>query len=94
VINPAAPLPVRRFKSARLVGEYEKPWVGEVIPKKKFEPWILWGCVMFGIAIGGVICWLSYTSVSNYSYCLVFEDDFKTIDKDVWGYEIQRGGFG
>jgi len=22
------------------------------------------------------------------------EDDFKTINKDVWGYEIQRGGFG
>lgn len=24
----------------------------------------------------------------------MFEDDFKTIDPNIWGYEIQRGGFG
>jgi hypothetical protein len=27
-------------------------------------------------------------------YCLVFDDQFTKIDPDVWGYEIQRGGFG
>jgi hypothetical protein len=24
----------------------------------------------------------------------VFEDNFEKIDTDIWGYEIQRGGFG
>lgn len=27
-------------------------------------------------------------------YCLILDDEFKTLNKDVWGYEIQRGGFG
>jgi beta-glucanase (GH16 family) len=27
-------------------------------------------------------------------YCLIFEDDFHTLDKSVWNHEIQRGGFG
>lgn len=27
-------------------------------------------------------------------YCLLFEDDFKTLDTNVWNHEIQRGGFG
>src|SRR6202000_2823649 len=27
-------------------------------------------------------------------YCGILEDEFRTIDKKVWNYEIQRGGFG
>lgn len=27
-------------------------------------------------------------------YCLILEDNFNTVNKDVWQYEIQRGGFG
>ena len=27
-------------------------------------------------------------------YCLLFEDDFHSIDESIWNYEIQRGGFG
>lgn len=27
-------------------------------------------------------------------YCLILEDEFQSINKDIWSYEIQRGGFG
>ena len=85
----------RKFKSARLRdGVYEKPWTQEKNPKAKFERIIFWSCVGIGLLLGCLICYLSYASVSNFEYCLILEDDFKTIDKQTWNYEIQRGGFG
>lgn len=91
----------RRFKSARLVGEYEKPWTekgaGKKAKKISGRAWdaiIFWGGIFLGFALGGFFCYRSYTSVPNFEYCLVFEDNFEKIDPDIWGYEIQRGGFG
>ncbi|KAJ4357296.1 uncharacterized protein N0V89_001871 [Didymosphaeria variabile] len=88
--------PRRRFKSARLVpGEYdEKPWALSKHPKLKWEKTIFYGSVVLGVAIGAFICYRAFASVTNHSYCLILEDDFSTINKDVWQYEIQRGGFG
>jgi beta-glucanase (GH16 family) len=60
----------------------------------KWERIIFFACIFIGFAIGGVICYFSYTSVSNHEYCLVLEDNFQKIDSNVWSYEIQRGGFG
>ncbi|KAE8449790.1 hypothetical protein EG329_007565 [Mollisiaceae sp. DMI_Dod_QoI] len=94
----------RRFKSARLIGTYEKPWIedwkmGKDGKKKKLSgrTWdsiIFWTAILLGFGLGAIMCFISYNSVSNFDYCLVFEDDFQKIDPDIWGYEIQRGGFG
>ncbi|KAF1992474.1 glycoside hydrolase family 16 protein [Aulographum hederae CBS 113979] len=86
---------LRKFKSARLPeGEYEKPWMDEKNPKKKWERIIFWVCIGIGFVIGALICYFNYVSVSNFQYCLVMEDNFQTIDESAWSYEIQRGGFG
>jgi hypothetical protein len=31
--------------------------------------------------------------LTSAQHCLVMEDNFKTLDKSIWNYEIQRGGF-
>ncbi|KAK3075863.1 hypothetical protein LTR53_000436 [Teratosphaeriaceae sp. CCFEE 6253] len=90
----------RKFQSARLrPGEFdEKPWIlGKDDPnfkRKRIERGIFWGCVVFGVVIGGAICAFEYINVSTGSFCLFLEDDFHNIDPNTWSYEIQRGGFG
>ncbi|KAI9855843.1 MAG: hypothetical protein M1824_005832 [Vezdaea acicularis] len=84
----------RKFKSARLRGEYEKSWTEEVDPRRKWEKIIFWSCIALGFVIGAGICYMSLLTVTNHEYCLLLEDDFKTIDPSIWSYEIQRGGFG
>ncbi len=85
----------RKFKSSRFTGtEYPKPWLEQKEPRRKWERVIFWTSVAVGVLIGAVICFFSYKSVSNFEYCLVLEDDFETLDKNVWNFEVQRGGFG
>ena len=85
----------RKFKSSRFKGtEYPKPWLDEVEPRRKWEKVIFWGSLVIGVLIGAVICYFNYKSVSNFEYCLVLEDNFETLDKKTWNFEIQRGGFG
>lgn len=66
------------------------------------------GCLIVWLAYRSVVnhevlrhcTWPSIRSVRGDSgltypqYCLVLDDDFKTIDTNTWNYEIQRGGFG
>lgn len=86
---------LRKFKSARYTGgEYDKPWTIEKNPRRKWERIIFWGSILIGFALGGLICYFSYASVTNHEYCLVLDDEFKSIDRNTWSYEIQRGGFG
>ncbi|KAF2021808.1 glycoside hydrolase family 16 protein [Aaosphaeria arxii CBS 175.79] len=94
--NGVYPARRRKFKSARLVaGEYdEKPWADSKHPKLKWERAIFYGSVGIGVVIGAVICYFAYASVTNHEYCLILEDNFASIDKNTWSYEIQRGGFG
>ncbi|KAF2433686.1 glycosyl hydrolase [Tothia fuscella] len=93
-----APPRLRKHKSARLTAEekdnYEKPWKTQKDPREKWEYIIFYASIVIGFAIGGLICYFAWTSVTNNEYCLVLEDNFQIIDKNVWGYEIQRGGFG
>ncbi|KAF8850957.1 concanavalin A-like lectin/glucanase [Acephala macrosclerotiorum] len=101
ISNVSAPRQ-RRFKSARLIGEYEKPWIedwkkrgkGKRLSGRAWDSVIFWTSIFLGFALGALMCYFSYSKVSNFEYCLVFEDNFEKIDPDIWGYEIQRGGFG
>ena len=37
---------------------------------------------------------MDVTRTDTRQYCLVLDDEFKTLDKSIWNHEIQRGGFG
>ena len=112
-ISPVANQRVRHEKvevsRAKQVSRYEKPWLQERNPRRKWERIIFWGSIGIGFVIGALICYMAYASVTNLEvstpqddgaatnspqYCLLFEDDFKTLDTNVWNHEIQRGGFG
>ncbi|KAL1296819.1 hypothetical protein AAFC00_004445 [Neodothiora populina] len=72
---------------------YEKPWLEIKEPKKIWERVIFFfGCAC-GAGLGIWLCVSSYTKNANHAYCLVMEDDFKTLDTSTWNFEIQRGGF-
>lgn len=87
--------PRRKFRPSRLQGsEYPKPWLEHKDPRLKWERIIFWGSIVVGVLIGALLCFLSYRSVSNFEYCLVLEDNFETLDKNTWNFEVQRGGFG
>lgn len=90
-----SPVRRRKFKSSRWTGpDYPKPWAEQKDPRAKWERVIFYGAIVIGLLIGAVICFFSYKSVSNFEYCLVFEDNFETLDRNTWNFEIQRGGFG
>ncbi|KAH7381818.1 concanavalin A-like lectin/glucanase domain-containing protein [Cadophora sp. MPI-SDFR-AT-0126] len=94
VIDSIPPRPQRRFKSARLIGEYEKPWKETPVKRRKWDYYIFWGGCTLGLVAGAFMCYLAWSGVPDNQYCLILEDDFKTINSDVWTHEIQRGGYG
>jgi beta-glucanase (GH16 family) len=76
-------------------GEYdEKPWTVTKHPKLKYERIIFYGSIGLGFLFGIMLCYFAFAKVTNHPYCLILDDDFNTIDKNVWNFEIQRGGFG
>jgi hypothetical protein len=45
---------------------YEKPWVANKSPRKKWEPMIFYGSILIGFAIGALICYFAFASVTNH----------------------------
>lgn len=65
-------------------------------PKKKWHtifPLIGMG---LGIALVALECWQGLTTVINYPYCPVYEEDFSSgiLDPMIWTKEVETGGFG
>ncbi|KAH8690186.1 putative gram-negative bacteria binding protein [Talaromyces proteolyticus] len=89
------PLRQRKFKSARLVGPYEKPWTEIRDPRMMWDKIFFIALTIVGLGLGAYIIYTGWASVENPDYCLIFEDDFQNgINKNDWNYEIQVGGFG
>ncbi|KAF4955565.1 hypothetical protein FSARC_11828 [Fusarium sarcochroum] len=84
--------PRRRFKSSRLKGEFEKPWLAESKKRWNWDSIIFYVCIFIGLGIGGYLCWNESRSVPNHEYCLVMDDNFQNLDN--WNHEIQMNGFG
>lgn len=105
----------RRFKSYRLRGEFEKPWLADpAMNKTKWNNWIVRGFILLGLILAGVACvflvWpykdgpVSHVSSVHLTkalgnkrlpqYCLVYEDHFTSLNKDIWSHEVQLDGFG
>ncbi|KIN08760.1 glycoside hydrolase family 16 protein [Oidiodendron maius Zn] len=89
------PLRQRKFKSARLIGSYDKPWTTKRDPRMLWDKFFFWGLATIGLGLGAYIIYTGWASVDNPPYCLIFEDDFSSgIDESNWNYEIQVGGYG
>ncbi|KAK2594927.1 hypothetical protein QQS21_007375 [Conoideocrella luteorostrata] len=85
----------RRFKSYRLRGEYEKPWLSDPdMNKVKWNNWIVRSFALLGVVLAGVACFLMVWPYKEGDYCLIFEDHFATLDKNIWTQEVQVDGFG
>ncbi|EEA23630.1 hypothetical protein TMatcc_002506 [Talaromyces marneffei ATCC 18224] len=85
----------RRFKSYLLTGEYERPWVNDKRLKRiRVNNYIIWGFIVAGLAVSGYINYNATTQVHKHSYCLILDDDFSTLNTNVWTREVQVGGFG
>jgi hypothetical protein len=63
--EPAKPPKQRKFKSARLQGEYEKLWIVKKDPRMKFDRIIFWGFAFVGLAIGFYLIYDGWASVDN-----------------------------
>ncbi|KAL4888329.1 concanavalin A-like lectin/glucanase domain-containing protein [Aspergillus ambiguus] len=73
---------------------FEKPWLED---KKKLQDWdriIFYTCVGIAFAISGYICFHAVKSVPKHEYCLIFEDNFSTLDASIWNHEVQLNGYG
>ncbi|KAF5667450.1 beta-1,3-glucan binding protein [Fusarium heterosporum] len=87
--------PRRRFKSSRLIGDFEKPWLEN--KPKGFKHWN-WDSIIFyififiGLAVGGFLCYRETIVVPKHEYCLVMDETFKDLSN--WNHEVQMNGFG
>lgn len=88
----------RRYKSARLVGEFETPWLQHSQNANRWRELldrvIFYLAIIIGIGIGFFLCYRSYRSVPSHDYCLIMDDNFTTLDLDVWTRYVQLDGFG
>ncbi|KAF4469505.1 glycosyl hydrolase family [Fusarium albosuccineum] len=93
---PRVNAPRRRFKSSRLVGEYEKPWINDSKRKVNWDSVIFYIGVVIALGVGAVICWLKIKDIPQQeaSYNTTMTLIRKTLDKNVWNHEIQMNGFG
>jgi hypothetical protein len=55
----------RKFKSSRLIGEYEKPWIECKDPRMKYDRILFWVFGFTGIAVGAYICYAGWMSVAD-----------------------------
>lgn len=74
--------PRRRFKSSRLQGEFEKPWLEDKKKQWNWDSTIFYTCIFIGLGksihhsesllanifsgIGGYLCWKETTGVPNH----------------------------
>lgn len=61
----------RQFKSYRLNGEYERPWLGDRrLQKTRVGNYIIWGFVVLGLGLSGYINFSVTQKVSRNEVCL------------------------
>lgn len=59
----------RKFQSARLIGSYEKPWLGKKDPRMFWDRCFFWAFTLVGIGLGAYIIYTGWTKVENPPVC-------------------------
>jgi hypothetical protein len=84
-----------KFVSYKLKGEYQQPWRDHPrLNRTKINNRIVYGFIVLGFALAALICFMNIRTVQKHPYCLVYEDDFQTLDTNVWTHEVQIDGYG
>ncbi|OBT63660.1 hypothetical protein VE03_06122 [Pseudogymnoascus sp. 23342-1-I1] len=84
-----------QFRSYRLIGEYEQPWIKDKRMKKtRYNNLIVYIFMFIGFGVAGYICFSATQSVPKHDYCLILDEEFKTLDPNVWNHEVQVDGYG
>jgi len=55
----------QRFKSSRLIGEYEKPWTEKRDHRIAYDRWIFYFMTLLGLGISAYICWDGWNSYGS-----------------------------
>jgi len=89
------PPPKPTKPSTMLTGEIEKPWKSKNNSQMRAAYWITYAAAALGIIAGFLRCFFGWRGVPRLgNLCQVMEDEFETLNKDVWSHEIDLGGFG
>ncbi|KAL6310269.1 concanavalin A-like lectin/glucanase domain-containing protein [Sparassis latifolia] len=78
-----------------LTSEIEKPWLTEKDAYSRLSYFLTYAMMFLGIAGGAVRCYFGWKDIPRLgNICLVMEDDFNSLDTNVWYHEVDMGGFG
>jgi len=81
--------------STMLTGEIEKPWKSKNNSQMRVAYWITYATAIFGIVAGVLRCFFGWRSVPRLgNLCQVMEEEFETLNTDIWSHDIDLGGFG
>ena len=81
--------------STMLMGEVEKPWKSKNNTQMRVAYWITYATVAFGIIAGVLRCFFGWRNVPRLgNLCQVMEEEFETLNMDIWSRDIDLGGFG
>ncbi|GBE85656.1 glycoside hydrolase family 16 protein [Sparassis crispa] len=89
------PRMAKRARSTMLTSEIEKPWLTEKDAYSRLSYFLTYAMMFLGIAGGAVRCYFGWKDIPRLgNICLVMEDDFNSLDTNVWYHEVDMGGFG
>jgi hypothetical protein len=89
------PPPKYTKPSTMLTGEIEKPWKSKNNSQLRLAYWITYAAAAFGIVAGAMRCFFGWRNVPRLgNLCLVMEDEFDTLNLDIWSRDVDLGGFG
>lgn len=76
----------------------DKPWLGQKQKRERVNWWLTLVCMLLGVGGAAVLCFFGWSGVhqlKDEDLCLVFNDDFSTLDlENNWSKDIELGGFG
>ena len=81
--------------STMLTNEVEKPWKSGNDSQLRIAYWIAYATAALGIVASVLRCYYGWKSVQVIgNICQVMEDEFETLNTDIWSHDIDLGGFG
>lgn len=98
----AKPVKAIPFKSTALQRDEDgntnisKPWLEKKDPYIKISYFVTWSLFLLlglgGSALAIFLSWRAFPKIPN--YCIVLDENFDSLNRDVWSHEIDLGGFG